>query len=289
MMMFRHWLRKMSRGLERRLFPRRLKDRELRVVRRYHLSDLRTTKPVEPELVLLPVLLSGKHQPVCIDVGANRGHYLYALEQLTASKNILAIEPEPTNIAHLRQYFPRLHLLELALSDQEGTAEIKVPIMGEQVYTSRATLERFVDVGETDARHIQVRLSTLDHVVQDRGWTRVDFIKIDVEGHEGRVLQGGRHVLQTYRPRLLIEIEQRHHNEPILQVFEALQEWGYHGWFVDTSAGALRPLADFTVEQYQDLEHLTTAAYVNNFFFLPSEEVHLASDLQHAVLAAASA
>ncbi len=288
-MMFKHWLRKSSRGLERRLFPRRVKDREFRIVRRYHLSDLRIAKPVEPELVLLPVLLSGKHQPVCIDVGANRGHYLYAMEQLTASENILAIEPEPTNAAHLRQYFPNVVLLGLALSDQEGTAEIKVPIMGEQVYTSRATLERFVDVGETDARHIQVQLSTLDRVVVDRGWTRVDFIKIDVEGHEGHVVRGGLHVLESLRPRLLIEIEQRHHSEPILHVFEDLQERGYLGWFVDTRAGELRPLVDFTVEQYQDLEHLTTADYVNNFFFLPAEEASLIPELQHAVRQAASA
>jgi hypothetical protein len=39
---------------------------------------------------------------------------------------------------------------------------------------------------------------------------RVDFVKIDVEGAELHVLEGGREVIEAHRPTMLIEIEARH-------------------------------------------------------------------------------
>ncbi|MCZ4499607.1 MAG: methyltransferase FkbM family [Marmoricola sp.] len=52
----------------------------------------------------------------------------------------------------------------------------------------------------------EVRLTTLDQLVAETGLPRVDFIKLDVDGFEGRVLRGAEHVLDTWRPAIVFEI-----------------------------------------------------------------------------------
>src|SRR5207245_922744 len=46
----------------------------------------------------------------------------------------------------------------------------------------------------------------LDWFVAERNLDRVDFIKIDVEGHELEVLRGAIWVLKKFKPRVMIEV-----------------------------------------------------------------------------------
>jgi len=71
---------------------------------------------------------------------------------------------------------------------------------------------------------------------------------------------------------LFVEIEQRHHREPVADVFNQIASFGYDGAFLDGS-GRLRPLSAFDVERDQ----LQAARrpdrgqpYINNFFFSPA-------------------
>jgi Methyltransferase FkbM domain len=45
----------------------------------------------------------------------------------------------------------------------------------------------------------------LDDLVQQADWDRVDFLKIDAEGHELQVLQGSSRILSEFRPVILYE------------------------------------------------------------------------------------
>lgn len=53
-------------------------------------------------------------------------------------------------------------------------------------------------------------MTSLDTFVAEQRLTRVDFIKVDVEGSEGRLLIGAAHTLRTMRPILMLELEDRH-------------------------------------------------------------------------------
>ena len=57
------------------------------------------------------------------------------------------------------------------------------------------------DAEGTIEKHVQVRR------LDEFGISKVDFIKIDVEGHELEVLKGGAATIEASRPILLIEIE----------------------------------------------------------------------------------
>ena len=49
---------------------------------------------------------------------------------------------------------------------------------------------------------------TLDKYVQKKGIAKVDFLKIDVEGAEGFVLDGATNVLNRDKPVLLLELHE---------------------------------------------------------------------------------
>ena len=54
-------------------------------------------------------------------------------------------------------------------------------------------------------RTYMVKLRRLDTLVAERGFGRIDLVKVDVEGHERRVLDGGGAALARFRPALVIE------------------------------------------------------------------------------------
>jgi hypothetical protein len=76
----------------------------------------------------------------------------------------------------------------------------------------------------------------------------VSFIKIDVEGHELSVLEGGVRTIANNRPVLWVEIEQRHLSRPMSDVFEFIKSLGYDGGFYD---GTFQPLEKFRYEIHQ--------------------------------------
>ena len=77
-----------------------------------------------------------------------------------------------------------------------------------------------------------VPVQTLDSVVAKEAITAIRFIKIDVEGFEAEVLQGGLHVLESLRPQaILFESNEQDAGRPGAQpVFKILKETGY-GFF----------------------------------------------------------
>jgi FkbM family methyltransferase len=60
---------------------------------------------------------------------------------------------------------------------------------------------------------VQVPLTTIDKLVSELGLARVDFIKMDVEGAEGKAIAGARDTLTRFRPRLAITTEHKPEDE----------------------------------------------------------------------------
>ena len=62
---------------------------------------------------------------------------------------------------------------------------------------------------------------------------KVGFIKIDVEGHEQKVLEGSVKILENNRPNLLVEIEKRHRKLNPDYTISFLREIGYQCFVFD--------------------------------------------------------
>ena len=146
------------------------------------------------------------------DVGANVGMFSLKLARKCQESgkrvDIYSLEPNPPTFERLRgnlelngDLSSSVHLNELALGDRSGSLEL----VYDESNTGGASMIS-VDALQADPTVAIVRMETLDQLLIDRDITRVDFIKIDVEGFEPLVLEGARRTLESFSPVLFIEM-----------------------------------------------------------------------------------
>jgi FkbM family methyltransferase len=189
-------------------------DANLMVIRDGHKWILNPSDYVQSDLFWLGIrepwdVFHAKQfvRPGCVifDVGANFGHYSITLGgKLLNNGAIHAFEPFPPNVERLKinialnQLENTVRVHKVALSDGDGSGFMTVRDDNSGSATLAAT-------GKVSGH--EVRMTTLDSFCSNFGLERLDLIKIDVEGHEERLLRGGLKTLAHFRPVLLIELD----------------------------------------------------------------------------------
>lgn len=199
----------------------------------------RRTRYLDTELHTLPGLV--RPGDVCVDVGAAAGLYSQALSHLAGPAGRVH-SVEPLSFSHpvwsrVLGAWGRSNVVRhvAALGAEPGQATMRVPFRPYGPDTSRSFLATDTHGLGSNAEfthHVDmvVDVATLDGLHADAGLTRLDFVKIDVEGGELQVLRGGQRVIGTFRPTLLIEIEARHaarYGNSVEDVVEWLTNRGY--------------------------------------------------------------
>jgi FkbM family methyltransferase len=203
-----------------------------------------------------------------LDIGANRGIYTYRLSKL-ASK-VYAFEPNPDLAADLRYLFGRrVEVFEVALSNSSGVTELRLPLRHGRLDSGLATIEAHNDLEGLSTRKVVVQMACLD----EYQLPSIGFAKIDVEGHEIAVLEGAEKTLSAHRPVLLVELEERHRKNSIVDTVSYLERLGYRGYFVREAK--VLPVSEFNLASDQDLRTISGGVtreslgrYVNNFIFV---------------------
>lgn len=135
----------------------------------------------------------------CIDVGANIGFMSMAMAWSGCS--VLAFEPQPELYKllnmNLEIYGLRTATSPVALSDKPGTAKMPRIRYGDRGNYGGLGLGQKSDLGTIDVKTI-----TLDSHL---AYGSIDFIKIDVEGHELQVLKGASETITRFKPIMYIE------------------------------------------------------------------------------------
>lgn len=228
----------------------------------------------EVELHLLEFLC--QHDTDSIDVGANDGSYVHYMRRY--SKYVVAFEPMPHLADGLRRKFPtRVRVEAMALSDESGTVELRMPIVDGVVVTGCSTISSDASSTYPAYQGIDVPMDRLDDVYQGKA----GFIKIDVEGHEQAVLNGAIETIRRCRPRMLVQIDDRLSSGGLERARAFFAELGYRGFFIHN--GNIKPAERFSVDRMQHLVNLPDliaplqarerfGRYIYNFIFLPSEE-----------------
>lgn len=135
-----------------------------------------------------------------IDIGAHLGHILREILKAAPKGKHLAIEPIPHLYQGLQKKFGhRVKVLDCALSDEKGTAEFNLFVDKPAL----SGLKKRTDFGNQEVKTFSVQTERLDDLVSPN--TRIDLIKIDVEGAEMIVLQGAKALLKRDRPIVLFE------------------------------------------------------------------------------------
>jgi FkbM family methyltransferase len=146
-----------------------------------------------------------KRGGVCYDIGGYRGYMAGVMAAAGASK-VLVFEPLPENQQAIRRLCalnPALlvELLCLAVGKGDGLAHLTT--MSDRSMAKLATSLFQPDAGALG--EIEVRLRTIDALVQEGTIPPPDLVKIDVEGAECDVLAGAAETLRRWRPTVLLE------------------------------------------------------------------------------------
>jgi FkbM family methyltransferase len=169
--------------------------------------------------------------PFILDIGANTGIYCLlpvANPQITG----FAFEPNPKaykllqNNLCLNGLQEHIRTMPIALSNESGSVTLKIPASGVDSGLANIGRPKRFDRWE----EICVPTDTLDNVADRKAIPRIDLVKIDTEGCELFVLQGGERLIRQHQPGILIEFEERntaqfgyHPNE----IVRLLDSWGY--------------------------------------------------------------
>lgn len=157
----------------------------------------------EPEMT---AMARAKIQPGwhILDIGAHIGYYTLLFgSQCGPEGRVAAFEPEKGAYLHLDENIglngmQNIRPFRIALSNHRGHAVMKPENRGLMLQDQEADSDSTAE------------MIPFDEFWPQLGWSRLDLVKIDVEGAEIDILRGMEKVLEKYHPHLFVEIHPLH-------------------------------------------------------------------------------
>ncbi|MFI6741761.1 FkbM family methyltransferase [Nonomuraea sp. NPDC050451] len=183
-----------------------------------------------------------------MDIGAAYGMYTFPLARLVGrTGQVHSFEPlhlPYTILESARRATGADHVIttNAALGPSNGRQKLRLPYrFGFLPNHGWAHLQTGLKgSGNSAGKTLEVPVYSIDHVCDTRQISHVDFMKVDVEGFESAVLKGGLNTIERHRPKLLLEIEDRHLEkygmvagdvaEPLLELGYRMYAWRRDRW-----------------------------------------------------------
>ena len=154
---------------------------------------------------------------IAFDVGANIGEWTLTIANgVGAQGRVYSFEPTPFLFDALKKTVAANQINQVivspyALSDKSKIMDFYIQYDENELLDARlsrldspADFKEWITDGEK-AKKIQVETITLDEFAVKEKLERLDFIKIDAEGYESAIVEGGLTVLKKFRPNLILE------------------------------------------------------------------------------------
>lgn len=139
---------------------------------------------------------------IVIDVGAHVGKYTIPSSKLVGNAGlVISIEASPKNYTTLLENISINKVTNVVPINLAAGNEI-----GEGFIYGWDDLYSLHKKFDSETR-VPVKISTIDSILQNHNITRVDWVKIDVEGAEIEVLEGMKNTIKNNNLHLIIEIE----------------------------------------------------------------------------------
>jgi FkbM family methyltransferase len=144
---------------------------------------------------------------IVLDCGASDGDFTREALRAGAAK-VVSIEIAPSSVECIRRNLAaeiaagKVVVYPKGVWDRDDTLTLQVDD------TNFAANTVVLSPGTTHPS-VQVPLTSIDKIVAELGLPRVDFIKMDIEGAEGKALAGARETITRFKPRLAITAEHK--------------------------------------------------------------------------------
>jgi FkbM family methyltransferase len=170
------------------------------------------------------------------DIGAHFGYHTLSFAALAGEQgHVLSFEPNPTNQSRLKQNLARnpdlarrIEVQSVAVSDKDGDVTF---VYSEDVESGLSSNSHVADATPPQAAEAYAQFKrgtvpavTIDSFFFNRKEHAPAVIKIDVEGAEALVLEGGQRFFASHKPIILMEV---HHITAMLEVQASLMRNGY--------------------------------------------------------------
>jgi FkbM family methyltransferase len=162
---------------------------------------------------------------VIIDGGANIGFHSIQFAKLANQGKVYCFEPQPlifnvlsTNVL-INGATDVIKQFRLGLSNEEE--ELKMSPLNEQFFSENCINYGGRGLTNSDEGEEEVQLTSIDNL----NLSKLNMIKLDVQGFELKTLLGGKNTILTYHP--IIFIENYLNLEDDKKVIKLLEEWGY--------------------------------------------------------------
>lgn len=210
---------------------------------------------------------------VIVDVGANIGFWSIPMASALNGDGCLhAFEPLASNFRRLAENVQRngldrvVRLHQIGLSNQNAELQLS---LREDFSGGAETGNAAIVIDQDDNRFecTSIIVAPLDEIVDALGIDRLNFVKVDIEGHEDMFLAGARKTIQRFRPLIYMEINEPYYERRGVDATKIFEKWqeasGYeailqslqHGW-------ALKSIRE-------------RKSVIDNVLFAPSEKAAL--------------
>lgn len=207
---------------------------------------------------------------VVLDVGANIGFWTIPMASALSSRGCLhAFEPLASNFKRLGEnvrenrldHVVRLH--QMGLSNQN--AELRLSLR-EDFLAGAETGNAAIVINLDDERFecTNITVVPFDEIAPSLGINRLDFVKVDIEGHEDRFLAGARRSIQRYRPLIYLEINEPYYERCGVDPTGLFEQWQRE---VDYESLLDQPRRGWTLKSIRERKGV-----IDNVLFVPSEK-----------------
>lgn len=196
-----------------------------------------------------------KQAAVVLDIGANIGYHTLTAARLVGQKGrVFAFEPEPSNFDLLVRNakangYSNIIPLQKALSNKRGKARLFLHEAYWEAHSLSPDNVSILSAGSEastfSGRYVEVDVETLDELFKDYEG-KVDFIKIDVQGAEMAVLEGGRNIIDKNKDLKIVTefwpagLKRFAGSDPE-EYLNMLESYGFKLYLIDESKGSVAP------------------------------------------------
>jgi len=184
---------------------------------------------------------------IVLDVGANIGYYSVLLSKLVGNQGkVICFEPT--------EHYGKVLEMNIGVNGLENVEINRIGLSDKQqemeIYIGQSSATLHVPGNHKLSSSEKIKLVTLDSFLEEYPLPKIDFIKIDVDGHEPFFLEGAWKTLDKYGPTVLLEINHLNYisaEQTAWDFYNLLKDKGYH-IYSEEGLAEINCLEDFLIK-----------------------------------------